>query len=75
MGYSIERNLVSHPPSEETRENMELLRTKIWDLAGEIEYRCEDGSEKSLAYPKLEEVTMWAMASLARSDYDNQGGN
>ena len=68
--YPIVRNLVNHRPSEETQNQMEIVRSFVHDLASTFDARLPDGREKSLAFTKLEETTMWAMAALARHDYD-----
>jgi hypothetical protein len=70
MTFPIERNLTNHPPSVETADTMEKLREQIQALAGAFDTLLPDGREASLALTKLEEMTMWAMASLARGDYD-----
>ena len=72
MSYPYERNLVNHPPTDRTQTVMELTRIKIHELAAAIDTACPDGREKSLAFTKLEETTMWTMASLARGDYDRE---
>lgn len=70
MNYPYERNLVNHPPTAETQAIMEATRSIIHRLASAIDIACPIGRERSLAFTKLEEMTMWTMASLARADYD-----
>lgn len=67
----IERNLVNHPPSGQTQTFMEEVRrdyhTVVRQLFGLVPY----SRERSLALTKLEESLMWAMAALARDDWDS----
>lgn len=68
----LRRDLTNHTPSEEAQEDMEQLRRGFKSAALRIIRFVPDGREKSLALTKVEEATMWAMAGIARSDYDDR---
>jgi len=57
-----------HPPKGDQANRYNLLRSKVNDLAISIDTFCPDSREKSLAITKLEEVVMWANASIARNE-------
>ena len=63
----IERAFTYHQPKDGQSEKYELIRAKANELAYLIEDECPDSREKSLAMTKLEECSMWANASIARS--------
>jgi hypothetical protein len=54
------------PPDEETVQAYEDLRAVARDFCYDINDRCHDCRERSLALTKLEEVIMWANAAIAR---------
>lgn len=56
-----------HKPNEKTIMTHQLIRNFGLELANELNNLLPDGREKSLAITKLEEVVMWANASLARN--------
>lgn len=70
--YDIQRNLVNHPPTEETQQVMEHIRSYVHELAFRMDGNLPAGRERALAFTKLEEATMWAMAALARDDFDRE---
>jgi hypothetical protein len=63
----IENNFKYHSPKEGQPEKYVALREKAKELAYLIDELCPRSREKSLAVTKLEEVTMWANASIARN--------
>jgi hypothetical protein len=64
----IENNFTYHAPKEGQSEKYDRLRREAKGLAYEIDIRCPDSREKSLAMTKLEEAVMWANASIARNE-------
>jgi len=56
-----------HPLQEGQPDLYQKLRDCARNFAFLIEECCPDSREKSLAITKLEEVVMWANASIARS--------
>jgi hypothetical protein len=54
------------PPDEETVKAYEDLRGIARNFCYDIDERCPECREKSLAITKLEEVIMWANAAIAR---------
>lgn len=62
----INNNFSYHEPTSEKRERYVDIRSAAKTLAHEINGQCPDSREKSLAMTKLEEVVMWANASIAR---------
>jgi len=67
MNERIENNFMYHAPKEGQPEKYESLREKGKELAYLIEKLCPDSREKSVAITNLEQVIMWANASIARS--------
>lgn len=63
----IENNFKYHSPKEGQPEKYVALREKAKEFAYLIDELCPRSREKSLAVTKLEEVTMWANASIARN--------
>jgi len=56
-----------HPPKGEVeRHAYERIRSAARDFCYDIDERCPECREKSLAVTKLEEVVMWANAAIAR---------
>ena len=49
-------------------QRFQTLRDNAKSLAYEIKKQCPDSRERSLALTKLEEVVMWANASIAREE-------
>ena len=64
----IERNFSYHAPKEDQPERYEAIRYKAKMLVAYINEYCPDSREKSLAMTKIEEVVMWANASIARNE-------
>lgn len=65
----VERDFTNHPPDAETQETMEALRVKIKAVATTL-HSLPSSREAALAITNLEQSTMWAMAALARGNYD-----
>ena len=63
----IENNFKYHSPKEGQPEKYTQIREKAKELAYLIDELCPNSREKSLATTKLEEVSMWANASIARN--------
>lgn len=64
---NIENNFMYHSPKEGQPVKYTAIREKAKELAYLIDELCPDSREKSLAITKLEEVSMWANASIARN--------
>ena len=67
MSNKIEHNFSYHPPKDGQASKYKSIRNTAKILAYEIEEKCPDSREKSLAMTKLEEAVMWANASIARN--------
>lgn len=63
-------NLTNHPPTLDQAERMERLRETAKRLTSMIYVNCPKSRERSLALTNLEQVTMWAVASIAREGWD-----
>lgn len=61
---TIEKNFTYHPPKGDQPQKYETIRTEALNLAKFVNDLCPDSREKSLAMTKLEEVVMWANASI-----------
>ena len=59
-------NFTYHPPEGHEIAKYKRIRERAHDLAILIWDDCPDSRERSLAFTKLEEVVMWANASIAR---------
>lgn len=64
----IETRFTYHPPKAGQPEKYVELRDRAKELAYLIERLCPESREKSLAMTKLDEVVMWANASIARRE-------
>lgn len=53
--------------TEEKRDEHTSVRQACRRLANELNERCPEGREKSLAITRLEEVMFWANAGIARA--------
>lgn len=63
----IEKRFTYHSPKGK-EQRFQTLRDNAKSLANIIKKQCPDSRERSLALTKLEEVIMWANASIARED-------
>ena len=70
--FDVQRNMVNHRPGKRTMRRMEVVRGDYHAVAHRLGGIMESSREKSLALTKLEESLMWAMAALARGDYDRR---
>lgn len=52
---------------EEQIEKYNSIRMKAMELAALIDSECPEGREKSLAFTKIAEASLWANASIARN--------
>jgi hypothetical protein len=62
----IEHDFKFYPPSGEQAEKYARMRQTAKGLARQIVEMCPQGEERSMALVKLEEVSMWANAAIAR---------
>ncbi len=60
-------NFEFYNSKEEQIEKYNLIRTKAMELAALIDSQCPECREKSLAFTKIEEASLWANASIARN--------
>jgi len=70
--YNVKRNMVNHPPDKVTQARMEAVREDYHAAAHRLNGIMGPSRERSLALTKLEESLMWAMAALARGNYDHR---
>ena len=64
----IKNNYTYHPPKDKAQQELySTLRREGKGLAFIIQDFCPESREKSIAMTKLEEVIMWANASIARN--------
>ena len=68
----IHKSLTNQKPNEEQIERIENLRYSCMIMADEINDKCPDSREKSLAITKLEECLMWAVKSIVLEEKDNK---
>ena len=67
MDY-IDKNFTYHKPKDDQPARYEAIREKAKELARMIDEFCPESRERSLAFTKLEEMVMWANASIARNE-------
>lgn len=63
----IAKRFTYHPPKDEQPAKYSNIRAYAKCFAEAIVEQCPDGREQALALTKLEEVVMWANASIARN--------
>lgn len=68
MKQQLENNFRYHAPKEGQPEKYAQIRAGAKELAYLIDELCPQSREKDLAMTKLEEVSMWANASIARNE-------
>lgn len=71
----IENNTKYHPPIGDQHIRYETMRLEAKKLMQAILGHCPPSRERSLAFTKIEEAMMWANASIARNETENQGEN
>jgi hypothetical protein len=64
----LDNRFTYHAPKPGQPEKYTAIRTKAAELAVLINELCPESREKSLSITKLEEVSMWANASIARRE-------
>jgi hypothetical protein len=62
----LEKNFTYHTPKGDQPVRYAAIRLQALEFAKTINVACPESREKSLAMTKLEEVVMWANASIAR---------
>ena len=62
-----------HAPTPEQVERYTALRSKCKELAEMVHELCPPSRERSLAFTKIEEASMWANAAIARNEVENDG--
>lgn len=68
INEQIEKAFTYHPPKEGQAEKYAQLRALVKVVAQDIDEKCPNSREKSLALTKLEEAMFWANASIARNE-------
>lgn len=61
-----------HTPVGDQADKYRMIRQNGKSLAELINGACPDNREKSIAITKLEEVVMWANASIARGEREDE---
>jgi hypothetical protein len=64
----LDTRFTYHQPKPGQPEKYLRIRSQAKTLASSITVECPDSRERSLALTKLEEVVMWANASIARNE-------
>ena len=64
----LDTRFTYHAPKAGQSEKYTKIRDKAAELATLINELCPESREKSLSVTKLEEVSMWANASIARRE-------
>ena len=64
----VAKRFTYHAPKAGQPERYESIRAKARELAEMLNAECPESREKSLAMTKLDEVIMWANASIARHE-------
>lgn len=67
MGNDLKNIYKYHAPKEGQAEKYEAIRSKAKELAYLINELCPQSRERSIAHTNLEQVSMWANASIARN--------
>jgi len=57
-----------HSPSTDQADRYVAIRSQAQDMATLLLVSCPPSRERSVAMTKLEEVVMWANASIARNE-------
>lgn len=63
----LKKNFTYHAPKEGQPEKYAEIRSMAHDLAEYLQSNCPASRELSLALTNLEQVVMWANASIARN--------
>lgn len=67
LSNNLENVYKYHAPKEGQPEKHEAIRNKAKELAYLIDEICPASRERSIAHTNLEQVSMWANASIARN--------
>ena len=67
----LKQRFTYHPPFGNQTTRYQYIRDLAFQLADVINMSCPESREKSLAFTKLDEVVMWANASIARNENDH----
>lgn len=70
--YDIENIFKYHKPIGNQPERYEQIRAKAKELAQLILDTCPESRERSLAFTNIEQGVMWANASIARNETEEQ---
>ena len=68
MQKDLDNRFCYHPPTDGRIEQHEDIRSFARRYADIICAVCPEGRERALALTKLEEVTFWANAAIAREE-------
>lgn len=68
MTQDMNKIYTYHPPKGDQPERYEAIRGKCRELAELVSELCPPSRERSLAFTKIEEASMWANASIARNE-------
>jgi hypothetical protein len=55
-----------HKPDDTMTKQIEQIRQQTLSLAKLLAELCPDGRERSIAFTKMEECSMWAVKSIVR---------
>ena len=72
MIQDLKKRFTYHAPKEGQPQKYENIRKQALGFAEILDAMCPDSREKSLAITALEEVVMWANASIARNEDASQ---
>ena len=64
---TIKRNFKTQNLTADQLNQVADIKCKARDLAETINKTCPESREKSLAFTKLEEASMWATAAISRN--------
>lgn len=64
----LDSRFTYHAPKGDQAIRYEMIRDWARQFAADIDDKCPDSREKSLAITHLEEAVMWANASIARNE-------
>lgn len=64
----LENRFTYHPPKGDQAQRYETIRALGFQMASEINSRCPQSRELSLALTKIDEAVMWANAAIARNE-------
>lgn len=65
-------NMTNHTPTPERIERIERVREHMKRMAAILYVNCPESRERAVALTKMEEVLMWATASIAREKWADE---